>query len=55
VGRQILYALDAEKGKQLYSSKDVLPNWDHFSQPVISNGKVFVVSHDAHIYAFGLR
>lgn len=54
-GHQILYAFDAETGKQLYSSKNKLPNWGHFSQPVVSNGKIFVVSHDAHIYAFGLK
>ncbi len=55
VGHQILYAFDAETGSQLYSSKDLLKSWDHFSQPVISDGKVFVVSYDAHLYAFGLK
>jgi outer membrane protein assembly factor BamB len=55
LGHQILYAFDAETGKPLYSSKKILPNWGHFSQPVVSNGKIFVVSHDAHIYAFGLK
>ncbi len=55
VGHQILYAFDAETGKPLYSSKDRLKDWDHFSQPVVSNGKVFIVSHDAHLYAFGLK
>jgi hypothetical protein len=55
VGHQILYAFNAQTGKQLYSSRNLLPNWDHFSQPVVSNGKVFMVSHDAHLYAFGLK
>jgi outer membrane protein assembly factor BamB len=55
VGHQILYAFDAETGKLLYSSKNVLKDWDHFSQPVVSDGKVYVVSHDAHLYAFGLK
>ncbi len=55
VGHQELYALDAETGKILYDSKNVLRDWDHFSEPVVSHGKVFVVSHDAHLYAFGLR
>lgn len=55
VGHQVLYAFDAETGKQLYCSKDLLSSWDHFSQPVVSNGKVFLVSHDGHIYAFGLK
>jgi outer membrane protein assembly factor BamB len=55
VGHQILYAFNAETGKQLYSSHNTLPNWGHFSQPVVSNGKIFLVSHDAHMYAFGLK
>jgi outer membrane protein assembly factor BamB len=55
VGHQILYAFDAETGKRLYTSENILTNWDHFSQPVISHGKVFIVSHDAHVYAFGLK
>ena len=55
VGHQELYALDAETGKILYDSKNVLRDWDHFSEPVVSHGRVFVVSHDAHLYAFGLR
>ena len=55
VGHQILYAFDAQTGKQLYSSRNILKSWDHFNQPVISDGKVFVVSYDAHIYAFGLK
>jgi outer membrane protein assembly factor BamB len=55
VGHEVLYAFDAENGKLLYSSKRLLPGWVHFSQPVVSDGKVFVVSYDAHVYAFGLK
>lgn len=55
VGNLILYALDAETGKPLYSSKKIIPGWTHFSEPVVALGKVFVVTHDAHLYAFGLK
>ena len=55
VGHQELYALDAQTGKILYDSKNTLRDWDHFSEPVVSHGKVFLVSHDAHLYVFGLR
>jgi outer membrane protein assembly factor BamB len=55
VGHQVLYALDAETGQVLYNSKTILKDWDHFVEPVVSHGKVFVVSHDAHLYAFGLK
>jgi outer membrane protein assembly factor BamB len=55
VSNLILYAFDAETGKQLYSSKKTIPNWVHFTEPVVAFGKVFVVTHDAHVYAFGLK
>jgi outer membrane protein assembly factor BamB len=54
VAPMILYALDAQSGKQLYASGK-LGSWVHFSQPTVAQGKVFLVSHDAHVYAFGLR
>jgi outer membrane protein assembly factor BamB len=54
VGHLILFAFDAETGKQLYSSNETVPNWTHFNEPVVALGKVFVVTHDAHVYAFGL-
>ena len=55
VGHEILYAFDAETGQQLYSSGDQLTSWTHFTEPVVSHGKVFVVSYDGHVYAFGLK
>jgi outer membrane protein assembly factor BamB len=54
VGNMILYAFDAETGKQLYSSKDAIPDWTHFSEPVVALGKVFLVAHDARVYALGV-
>jgi hypothetical protein len=54
IAPMILYALDAQTGKQLYASGKLLPNWVHFNQPTVAQGKVFLVSHDAHVYAFGL-
>lgn len=55
VAPMILYALDARTGKELYSSGTLLKSWVHFSQPAVALGKVFLVSHDAHVYAFGLK
>ena len=54
VAPMVLYALDAVTGRELYSSKDLLKDWVHFNQPVVAGGRVFLVSHDAHVYAFGL-
>ncbi len=50
-----LFALDAETGKQLYSSGKLLSGFTHFTQPVVALGKVFLVDHDSHVYAFGLK
>jgi outer membrane protein assembly factor BamB len=55
VNNLVLFAFDAETGEQLYSSEKIIPDWVHFSEPVVALGKVFVVSHDAHVYAFGLK
>ncbi len=55
VANMVLYAYDAETGKQLWSSGKTLPDWVHFSEPVVALGKVFVVTHDAHVVAFGLH
>jgi hypothetical protein len=55
VNNLMLFAFDAETGEQLYSSDKIVTDWVHFSEPVVALGKVFVVSHDAHVYAFGLK
>jgi outer membrane protein assembly factor BamB len=53
VSNLTLYAFDAESGKQLYSSGKQIPGWVHFGEPVVALGKVFLVTHDARVYAFG--
>ena len=53
-GNATLYAFDAETGKQLYSSGDAIPGFTHFSGLSISNGRIYVVTHDSTVYAFGL-
>ena len=55
VSNLVLYALDAQTGKQLFSSDKLIPSWVHYSEPVVAAGKVFVVTWDAHLYAFGLK
>lgn len=53
-GNSILYAFDAETGKELYSSGKDIPDFTHFSGLAMSAGRVYVVTHDATVYAFGL-
>jgi outer membrane protein assembly factor BamB len=54
VGNLILYAFDAQTGQQLYSSGATISDWVHFGEPVVALGKVFLVTHDAHVYALGI-
>jgi hypothetical protein len=51
----VLYALDAETGRQLYSSEKLIDSWTHFSEPVVTGGKVYVSTWDGRVYAFGLK
>jgi hypothetical protein len=55
VTQMTLFALDAQTGKTLYSSKSLLPSFTHFTEPVVALGKVFLIDHNAHVYAFGLK
>ena len=51
-----LFALDAETGKELWSSKKAMDGQTtHFAEPVVALGKLFVVDHNAHVWAFGLK
>lgn len=52
-GRAVLYALDAETGKELFSSGAQLTSFTHFGGLAISNGRVFVATWDGNIYALG--
>jgi len=53
-GIAVLYVLDAFTGEELYSSGDTIHGFTHFSAPVVSDGRVYVVTHDSTVYAFGL-
>lgn len=55
VSNMTLYAYDAESGKKLWDSGKTMKDWVHFSEPVVALGKVYVVTHDAHVIAFGLK
>jgi outer membrane protein assembly factor BamB len=55
VSNMVLYAYDAVSGKPLWNSGKTMTDWVHFSEPVVAQGKVFMVTHDAHVIAFGLK
>ncbi|HZL57571.1 MAG TPA: PQQ-binding-like beta-propeller repeat protein [Bryobacteraceae bacterium] len=50
----VLYALDAETGKELYSSGDQISSFAHFAGLSIANGHVYLGTFDSVLYCFGL-
>ena len=49
----ILYAFDAETGKQLFSNE--LDSFNHFTNPVVADGTVYAVTWVGTLYAFGVK
>jgi outer membrane protein assembly factor BamB len=50
----VLYALDAETGKELYSSGDSITSFTHFAGMSVANGRVYFGTYDNALYSFGL-
>ena len=55
VGNATLYAFDAETGKELYSSSKAMPSFSHFGGLAVSNGHIYVSTHDSTLYSFGVK
>jgi len=51
----ILYALDAQTGKTLWSSRNQIASWNHWSGLSVANGRVYIATYDSNLYCFGLR
>ena len=51
----VLYALDGQTGKELWSSGDQIKSWNHFSGLTVANGKVYIGTFDGMLYCFGLK
>jgi outer membrane protein assembly factor BamB len=51
----VLYALDAQTGKELWSSKDEIKSWNHWSGLSIANGRVYIGTFDSNLYCYGIR
>jgi outer membrane protein assembly factor BamB len=50
----ILYALDAQTGKELWSSKEEMTTFAHFTGLSVANGRVYLGTYDSTLYSFGL-
>ncbi|HEV3198803.1 MAG TPA: PQQ-binding-like beta-propeller repeat protein [Bryobacteraceae bacterium] len=53
-GHSVIYALEAPTGKVLFSSGDTIKGFSHFSAPAVAGGRVYTVTRDGTLYAFGL-
>ena len=51
----VMYALDANTGKELWSSGDQITSWAHFSGLSLANGRVYLGTYDGNLYCFGLK
>jgi outer membrane protein assembly factor BamB len=52
--RAALYALDAQSGKELWSSGSQIESWNHFSGLTVANGRAYVATFDGTLYCFGV-
>lgn len=50
----VLYALDAETGKELFNSGDQITSFVHFGGLSVANGRVYLGTFDSTLYCFGL-
>ncbi len=48
-----LYGFDAETGKELFSSGTSIHSFTHLGGLAVSDGRVFLTTHDSTVYAFG--
>jgi outer membrane protein assembly factor BamB len=51
-GHAVVYALDANTGKTLFSSGSAIPGFSHLSGISVANGTVFAITWDNTVYAF---
>jgi outer membrane protein assembly factor BamB len=50
-----LYALDAETGKELWSSGDQITSFAHWTGLSVANGRVYLGTFDGNLYCFGIK
>jgi outer membrane protein assembly factor BamB len=51
----VLYALDAQTGKELWSSGDEIKSWNHWSGLSLANGRVYIATFDGNLYCYGIK
>ncbi len=51
----VLYALDAQTGKELWSSGKEIKTFNHWSGISVANGRIYLNTFDGTVYCFGIR
>jgi hypothetical protein len=51
----VLYALDAQTGKELWNSGKQIPMWNHWSGIAVADGKIYINTFDGELFCFGLK
>ncbi|HQR36529.1 MAG TPA: PQQ-binding-like beta-propeller repeat protein [Blastocatellia bacterium] len=52
--KAVLYALDAQTGKELWNSGNTIASWNHWSGLSVANGRVYISTFDGYQYCFGI-
>jgi outer membrane protein assembly factor BamB len=52
--KAVLYALDAQTGRELWSSGDQIASWSHWGGLSVANGRVYLNTFDGYQYCFGI-
>jgi len=55
VTHAVLYALDGATGDELYNSGELIDSWNHYGGLALSNGRIYITTYDARVYALGLK
>ena len=53
--RMQLSMIDAQTGKELWSSGDQVKTFNHWSGISVSNGRIYLNTFDGTVYCFGIR
>lgn len=53
--KAVLYALDAQTGKELWNSGDQIASWSHWGGLSVANGRVYINTFDGYQYCFGIK
>jgi outer membrane protein assembly factor BamB len=53
--KAVLYALDAQTGKELWNSGNDIQSWNHWSGLSVANGKVYIGTFDNVLYCYGIK